>query len=428
MAVSISSHYRSILAVFEESTIGQPPGFTVSVPQGTQSGWSAADVADTAIRMRHIEAPVDWLKINKIEDESALDGVFAKNVMLDGLPSLEGGTIVLPLGGSDQTTADATQIADSSLARMLKNALGGHSRTNETVITSGADANTFDVTSTTNISDGDLVFASDTGDANKLWPVFIDSISTLTIDSRIDLPFTPANADILHAAHVFYPDPANLVPTGAGYTTLSLLYAKGGDTWEATGAHLEFVGITWERGAQAKMTFNVMASDGYLPDDAPDEPSSWTQSVEGSSGEAAGLNTYVRITNTGTSASVCVDAQGLDFKAGVPCTPMDVATSCTGVGRYGYSTAPGDTTLDLQVFMDTDYFDGMQANTTYRVELFQVGVEGQAWCVVLPEARITKTDYAEGNGVNMLSLSFMGYEQSSGTDAKTKAKFLFAVG
>lgn len=427
MAVDISTHFRSILAVYEESTSGEGPGYTVSIPQGTQAGWSAADVSEDAIRMRHIEASVDWMKITKVEDESLLDGVFAKNVMLDGLPDLSGGSIVFPLGGAGVATADAAQIAESSFGRCMRNAVGGYDRTNETAVTGAFDANTFDVTATTNISDGHIVAVSDNDDSDSLlWPTLIDSISSLELDCRIDLPFTPAASDICHACEVFYPDPAALNPSSVDYTTLSLLFAKGTQTWLSTGSQLEFTGIDWARGQQAKASFSVWGSQVYLPGTSPAEPSSWTQAVEGQSGEAAGLNTYFKITEVGTSASVCVDAQSLSFKAGVPVTPMDVATSCTGNGRFGYTTSPGDTMLDCQVFMDTAYFDGMDDNTRYRVELFQVGPEGQGWCVVLPNARLSKTDYAQGNGVNMLSLSFMGYEQPNGTDALTKAKWLFA--
>lgn len=427
MAVDISTHFRSILAVYEESASGQGPGYTAVLPQGTQAGWSASDIAGDAVRMRHVEASVDWMKITKIEDESLLDGVFAKNVMLDGLPDLSGGSIVIPIGGAGVTTADATQIAEQSFGRMMRNAVGGYDRTNETALTGGTDANTFAVTAVTNISDGHLVAVSDNDDADgKCYPVLIDSISTLTIDSRMDLPFTPAASDICHAAEVFYPDPDALNPSSVNYTTLSLLYAKGSQTWLATGGQLEFVGLDWARGAQAKASFNVWGSQVFLPGTAPAEPASWSGSVEGVSGEAAGLNTYFKVTPVGTTASVCVDAQSLSFKAGVPVTPMDVGTSCTGNGRFGYTTSPGDTTLDCQAFMDTAYFDGMDDNTRYRVELFQVGPEGQGWCIVLPNARLSKADYAQGNGVNMLSLTFMGYEQPDGTDALTKAKWLFA--
>lgn len=426
---TISTFHESTFAFFIETTEGQPPGYTVSLPYGTAAGWASAE-GSTAHRMRHFEADPTYIKNNVIEDPALVDSVFATNAPIVGLGPVDGGTIVLGLHGSGAATSDASQITETALMTFLEHCLGGLARGNTTTVAASVTSDTvWDATATTNIAEGQLVAMEDAGATGTLYSGLVTDVtgSQITLDEAPN--FTVATSDNVHAVATIYPDAKALQAGNGSYTTSSLLYQKGDHIWEAAGCKVQLDSISMARGEQPKVNFTAFAAEGFPPSGSGLSAPTWTGSVQGAPGVAVGAKTVLRISDNASAAYVCVDALSFEFEAGVPVVPMDIATQCNDnmEGRAGYTTQPAETTLTATVFLDTNWQDDFDALTDVEVTIEQQSEAGKFWCIKLPLASIMDVEYAQEGASNMHTLRFKARERS-GSSALTKAKFLLGVG
>lgn len=426
---TISTFHESTFAFFIETTEGQPPGYTVSLPYGTAAGWASAE-GTTAHRMRHFEADPTYIKNNIVEDPALVDSVFATNAPILGLGPVDGGAIVLGLHGQGAATSAASQITETALMTFLEHALGGLARGNTTAVAPSPTSDVvFDVDAVTNLAAGQLVAMEDAGATGVLYSGLITDVSTLQLTLDEAPNFTVAENDNVHAVATLYPDASALQAGNGSYTTSSLYYQKGSHIWEAVGCKVQLDSISMARGEQPKLNFTAFAAEAFPPSGTGLSAPSWSGSVQGAAGLTVGAKTVLRISDNASSAYVCVDALSFEFEAGVPVVPLDTATQCNDnmEGRAGYTTQPADTTLTATVFLDTAWQDDFDSLTDVEVTIEQQSAAGKFWCIKLPLASIMDVEYAQEGASNMHTLRFKARERS-GSTAITKAKFLIGIG
>ena len=429
---TISTFHESTFAFFIESTAGQPPGYSVSTPQGTGAGWASADTGGTADRLRHFVADPSFLRGVSIEDPALLDSVFGSNKPIIGLSNVEGGSLELGLHGSGAATSAASQISEIPLMTWLEHCLGGLARGNTTDVDATVTSDTdFEVTATTNLAVGQLIALEDTDATGTLYGARITALPGGTQVQIDEAPnFTVATGDNVHAVATLYPDADALQCGDAAYTTTSLYFQKGDHNWLGVGCKAQLDSISMARGEQPKCAFSLWAAKAYPPSSSSITAPVWTGSVEGIPGIPVGAKTVLRISDASSGAYVCVDALSFSFEAGVPVVPLDTSTQCNDnlEGRAGYTTEPANTMLTATVFLDTGWQDDFDSLQDLEVTIEQQSEAGKFWCIKLPLCNLMESpEYTQEAATNMQTLQFKARE-SSGSTALAKAKFLLGIG
>ena len=79
-----SSIHGTTFAFFVETNQGEPPGYSVSVPQGTSAAWASAEGTNCYRHIVH-EADPGWIQATDIENPQLVTGVLAENVPIAGV-------------------------------------------------------------------------------------------------------------------------------------------------------------------------------------------------------------------------------------------------------------------------------------------------------------------------------------------------------
>ena len=431
---TLSSH-GTTFAVFYETTPGQPPGYVaLTTPQGTAAGWASAE-GSTADRHRVHEADPSWLRRSNIEDPAVTPRVFAKNVPIAGLRTADGGSAVITLHGSEASTADSSQVSETSLMRILKHCLGGLKRGYTTDV-AAAPTSTVDysITSATGLEAGMFVGLEDADATGLVWPQRVLTISGTAITTDRVAPFTIAVNDVVHAAATAYIDTDALTNVDdADYQTVSILIQKNeGTPWLGVGGKMQLDSIEFPRNEVPRLSLSLYSSAAYAPGSDSISAPTWTGTVQGDSGNAVGARTYLYIQTFGSTTANCYDAESVAVEVGVPVVPIDTRTQCDELeGRAGYTTEAADTILSATVLLDTSWASGFDATTAYTVTYCRVGPAGDTWVVQLPKAYLKEAPtYADASGTQWHSLQFVAHEDAittGSTDELIKSKLLIGV-
>lgn len=426
-----STYFSSTFAFFKETTIGQPPGYTTSLPQGTQSGWQTAVNAGnpTSARLRVFEADPYFVRTSNIEDPALTTGPFTKNAPIPGLNSVEGGTLSIGLHGSEAETADASQVSLTTLMEMLQHSLGGIHRSNTTTL-SAVSAPNYTLDSDTNYAAGQIIALEDADNLGTLYAARVESLasSVFTIDELPD--FTLAVSDACHGAATIFPQASNLIKGGTDHSTYSLLWLKGNKVIEATGARLQLDSIQFPRNEQPKINFSVKAARGF-PWSSSNSIAfpTFTSTIAGQPGKPIGRKTVMRISEYGTNSYVCIPVESVEFEPGIETTFLPTVTQCDGAteGIAGFSFTPGDAILRVNLYMDGDHQDWFTDSQELEVTYEYQGAPGESWCIKLPKCRLNSSpEPSEGEGSLMDTLEFVALENSGSTDMLT-AHFLIGI-
>lgn len=273
------------------------------------------------------------------------------------------------------------------IAHLMQNAWGGIRLGYRTVLSGGSAAEP-DVEA----GDGGQYAAGD-------WGFFIDGSSTsgpgyfrkiesidtdtLTLWAGHDLPFTPANGDILGSVIQAYPHTSILVnPNNASHLTQSFL-AMGDladDAQQGAGCKLNLSAIEGlAPGEAAMLRFEGMATQ--IDNEAITQPSAGTPVGDAPLATATGDDTTVYISAVG-AALAAVEAQSVTVTPGINSQPIP----CVGgiEGRSGYTltaSSADETMIEVNVDYDDAWNTAFAAETRYQI-LIQVGnVPGRAFAV-----------------------------------------------
>jgi hypothetical protein len=416
-----TSRHPSLLAFAPESEQGTPPAdATAWVSEGT--------------RLRHIGESLDVAGVGQavVEDMRSQLYVYGLNQRVRGLRNTEFPFDAYLTGQGAATTA-TNQIAALDLATVLGHCLGGHHRSNTTVVTGGTALEPI-VTSVTNIAVGCLVFFVDTSAADNLpHPRRVVAIDTLTLTLDQELSFTPANGDVCHAMHTLYDDESVLVNSAVGPTTLSWLAQKGLaaalENFQFMGCKSQLSKIALGRGALPLLNFRTLAANFLAPDEAPNP--SWVAAPSGHAPVAIGPRTEWQYQTAGDDAANVVHCYSFDLEVGVPVVPIDTNGEVQDnmQGRQAYTTAPGDTIIKLGMDFTNAAWTDFDASTLKYLRFSKLAPAGQLITLYFPSCELANSPKRGINGdVSAVDLELRSHPNTSGATALERAKVLIGIG
>ena len=421
MVAPANSIHARTLAIYYEVTPGLPPGFvTVTLPGGSAAAWAALEGGNVD-RLHHFEALPAPLKQSTIADPRVTDRVRKRFQMIKGLRNADGLSLVIGLHGSGSVTADTMTVTETGLMRLLEHCMGGlHLGNSTTVDVTVGDDFDYDVVSDTNLIHGAMVAIEDTDATGRLHPQRIltrDGAGAITTDQ--DLPFTLVAADIVNAVAVAYVDPDALVnPSDANASFVSVLIEEAGRAWEGVGGALQLDSIEFPRNDVPRFNITGMFSNVFPPSDGSPGLVTWTGVITGEAGIATGADSKLHIQDKGTTTTQCFDVVGtVTVNPGINRIRIEVDTECDEnlQGTAGYTTDPGETTIEVPVILDpVEWQDGFDTDQRYNVKWYQVAPAGSGWVVQMPDGELQEApEFGEANEIGIHNLKFVGHEDES---------------
>jgi hypothetical protein len=433
----------SLLTYFPETTQGTPPA--------NAAAWIASGV-----RLRHIAETLDVSGVERtlLTDERNQSRVFASELRIESIDNPEFPFAVYA-HGTGATTAAGAQIATTApgyqLGLLLGHALGGITRgySNECLV--GSTTTVLNVTDASDHTVGEFVAveyatAFSPYPDGTAWPrriIELDTGSTpntITLDQA--LPQAPAAADPIHGCLVMYPDEDVIADSSAASgRTRSYLVQKGlpaagagvREAWEFRGCVETLQNFQWERGADMRFAFQVMAGSHGSPETAP-WPTAWAANAElGLATLAFTPLTELWMVTEGVSTNTLVQISRFEVEPGVPRVRNETVT--TGAanmhGTYGYSTAPAETLVTLAVtpFGLAQWTD-QRASTYKTARLARLGPAGSGIAVHFERLSHVVTPKREAKGTNTdVMVQFKAHEVSElGTTTELQqAKFCIVM-
>lgn len=342
------------------------------------------------------------------------------------------GVVEVPLSfylhGVGGVTAVDDQVAQTHLMDIFVNAIGGVDRPFSRDITAAADAHTITVSDATGYSVGSAVAVEDTtspisAHAGNVYIREIRDISgnILTLDE--DLPFTPANGDIAHAAATAYTDEDVLVDSsGAAGRTWSWWIQKGdavNEIWMLRGSRVELKLGSF--GKNTPPTFEAMIKAAYFEHEGLVAPT-WTAVPQGFAPRAIGRGTTLSIRKwTGDplappTAIANLHASEVQVELGVPATPVETVTE---VEEYmqGLAAFSMDAAVEAGLKIKTapylqEYGLALEEEALYSVRYAHNGPPGYAWAIEMPVCRLIEyPTHAEVGVVGGQMLAFKAIER-----------------
>lgn len=374
---------------------------TVATPPADAAAWiTAVGSLTTGGRLRIIGETLDLSSFKQamIDDMRSQEVVLGDEPMVYGIKGGVEFSFEAYLCGHGLDTSASSQVAQTAMGLFLLTCLGGQDRSNSTVLSGGGhSATVINVASHANIVAGSHIKVEDTDDSGRSWPrrVLDNTAGALTLDEA--LPFTPADNDLVHGAHTFYPAEAALIDSNSSGRTLSFLLSKGEsgsnrEHYVARGCKPILESIELSRNGLPRLKFRVLVGSFISPEAAP-EPT-WVSDPEGGAPLAIGPDTKVRYNNTGSTTSTMIHVAEFAFSTGIESVPHDTLTEAdSGMpGRASYGLTVGKSTVDFTVFPyaqqhHTDFNSAQQKQLRFA----RVGTEQRAWALTIPRLEIVET-------------------------------------
>ena len=434
-----SSIHGTTFAFFVETNQGEPPGYSVSVPQGTSTAWASAEGTNCYRHIVH-EADPGWIQATDIENPQLVTGVLAENVPIAGVGSADGGSLALTFHGSEAATSAASQVSSTSLMELLEVCLGGLVRGNTTDVDASVTSDiSYDIVASTNLQAGQLIAVEDADNLGSLYPQRIQTISSESITTSRDISdFAIATGDNVHAVATLYPDADALSDcSDALYKTISVLIEKNGTQWEATGCVPQLDSIEFPRNGVPTLNMSLMSGGVFPPGPNGIAVPTWTGSIQGDAGQAVGVKTRMHIQAHGTTTDICYDVGGVTLTPGLPRQRVETVTQCDATleGTAGFTLGRASTMLEVSVLLNptnsTLFETAFKNKTAFELTYYHVNEAGKCWCVHLPKAYIKNKVYAEQSETKWYTLSFVAHEDSTITNASNpelaRARFLLGI-
>jgi hypothetical protein len=354
-----------------------------------------------------------------------------------GLPTADGGSIVMRLWGSATTYAAGDPKVQSPIGHILAHCLGGSSL--------GGDGEVDSVTSQTilvlaagegaNLLVGQIIGIEDADDLGRIFPAVLTAVATDTITLDRVMPFTVAIGDKIYGAETaFYAQAPLTNPDDADYETVSLIYCKGPNTWMAGGGHLALTSIAFERGMQPKLNLEVLAARGYPPGvtGGISGTPTYTGTIQGFTDVLAiGRDTKCRLATDGATTTSEVSLFSFALSVGCPVIAQDGVTEATSgmVARLGYRTEPAATTMTIVVALADAEQTRWTAGTRLTCTYYQVAGVGACWAIHGRNGFLMAPPKPVLDGVNKyeLVIQFSDADADTGTTELSFSKILIGL-
>jgi hypothetical protein len=420
-----TSQYPSSLAFFQETTQGTPPA--------DAAAWLAS-----GRRIRHIAESVDpsGLQRQVVEDMRSQTSIFGLNRKVKGLRGVQQPAKIYATG-SGTSTSGGSQIQLTDLMRVLQHAFGGLHRSNSTVLAGGSHTTqTINVSSTTNIIVGCLIAVSDTSAGGLPVVRQVTGIDTLELTLDRELPFTPADGDVVSAMATVYIDEAVLADSngGGGPYTHSVHIQKGLaaalENWQLHGCKWQINSIDLPRGGLPTFDATIFAASFLGPNDAPSP--AWTVAATGNAPVAIGPDTEVHLGDFGDPAVANIHVSSCNVSFGVPVIVVETVTEVQDnmEGTAGYATGPADTTVALGIVpMASSWWDDFDDNASKVFHWTKRAAAGGIFSILVPNCEIAAQPSRGAVGaVSQANLELRAFPNLLDTTAIASSKILIGIG
>lgn len=352
----------------------------------------------------------------------------------------------LKMHGTGVATVVDSQVAETSLSKVLAHCMGGSHRTYTREILSGTTTViTFAADKTVGYVPGCLVAFEDTtapadADEGKLHFRRVIAVDATTITLSEELPFTPAADDLAHGTITIHCDEAWLEDAVEEAGTASWLIKKtklGTDyLWEVLGSVASFSIANLSRGQLPEVALAVLGANfKHSGEDGLTDPTPGT--ALGKPQLSMGIDAQMLLGVYGNDTLTRVDYNQAAFDVGF--TRERVETGSENIdmfhGMSTYTVGVGDTkaTLTLVPFSPA-YYGYLENGTDLRWTLYQPGPgsgAGKAWALHMPRVQVSKTPgRADVNNVHAstVEISAMIADDATGGSLADLEKSPFLIG
>lgn len=402
-ATAVSSHPVQH-AIFYETTFATPPA--------NAAAWASGE-GTTVDRFRCLTAmDTGSMRQASVQDTRLKASFQDEDNPIPGLRNVEVGGLSVVLHGAESETSDTSQVSETGFMRLLEHVTCGLSRGTSSVVDVTVNSDTdFDVTGSPGLDEGLFFWIEDANGDGTCEPVRVltTSSSNITIDRAPN--FTVAQGDKMHGAVQAYIDENALTDwTDANASTVSMLLERFGTSWTMIGGVLQLDTIELPRGDQPRLNLSSMFCQVEPPGDSGGVDPTWTGAVQGDAGLPVGVKTKVHVQDVGTTTRNVLDVISGTVNWGFPRARAETITEATdnAEGTAGYTAEKAQTTIELEVLIDTDHQDDWDTSQEKIVTIWQQAAAGDCWAIhasraVLMEA--PETGEAGQNG--RMTLRFM---------------------
>ncbi len=390
------------LAIFDETTPGTPPA--------NAAAWqsqSSVQVITDSVDVSNIGPTV-------VADMRSQINAQGKELNLEGLREGEFPYKVYA-SGTGATTAAGAQVAETVLARILENALGGMHRSNSTACTAGSTTS-ITVTADTNFAEGGHIAWQHPTTGELYIRQLMEESSANVWELDEALPQAAANTDVIHGCTTLYIDPDVLANSNSSGRQLSYLIQFGSpaiseaETWVTMGCVNGLNGLSWPRNQNPELDISVQYANCTLPHESPPTGMTWAADPLGVAPAVVGPNGRVWMQDVGTTTAASFCLASMELTPGVPRVRVPTVTESAANmhGTCHYSVGKIDPTVSIVLEnFGTDEMDDWAAGQlkAFRV---QAGTQpGFCFAVSMPNAEIAtvpKRATSEGNSARKVDL------------------------
>jgi len=409
------------IAFADESAQGTPPA--------DSAAWAAAGV-----RLRLI-APLDVSDIEQtmIEDARNTD-LIQGGTDVQMIKGTKGGskTLTFAFPGSEASTTDGTQVAETEISKALNRAFGGTWRGYATTAkTAGAHTTTaIELTSATGYDEGGYLNYIDSNGYSNVRKITDLTGAVATVDEVF--PETPVDLQKVAPVIVHYIDEAVLKDSnGAGGPYTQSWHLRVGEATGSDGASHVLRGsvaqlASIEMGKNQALQFSLDIIYASFDDPLTAPAVTWGANAEGgAAGIPIGPNVHCFLQDKGTTTASSVAVNDVSLQAGIPRiaeeSVCEVQDGMEGVARYGLGR--GDTMLSLNVIpYDTGYQTDFNAGTAKVCRISSRGAEGSNFGIELSNAEIIASPkVVNGQALANTGLQLKGHPDTTNSAAGTAA-------
>jgi len=409
---------------------------------GTGQANAAAYVADegTDTFRHYVAEKVDpgFIEEGTIVDPRNVSSHYQTYASIKGLRSVEGGSMMITAAGSGSAVANGSQIDETGLMEILRNALGGLHRSNTTGLTAVTNDTTFELTANTNYAAGQLLAFEDDDDTDNL--LHVRQLLTLSGSdgtTQADLPFVLGTSDTVHALATLYPDADILEdPDNANHLTHTVGIDRNGKVHLVHGCSFDFNAFSWDRSDVAKFGFGIMGGSISPPGDGGfDSSPAWTGTVQGNAGIVIGCSAELVLQARGNTTAVYRQPIEFSFTPGVPRVALPVTTSINAgmCAIRGHGAGTADTEVQIRFYSDdeessNEFQNAWDNATEYYATMYLKTTAGKTIAVHCQRLVPSKPPtHSNGDVATEITTFWRARELDSGT-AMAKAKFHVGIG
>lgn len=332
-------------------------------------------------------------------------------------------------------TATTGALTENWLYTLLSKGLGtGDSGSSGSTVNAATDADTFTtVANPADFAAGSVMRVGAKTDARaKGAAAVVSSVSGTTVELLTALPAAPANADVVYATLMVYPDSDGFTDQGGTTRTLRFIASNldTGAQWHMVGCQLVGLSVNIDIGSIPTITWRYKCA--YWERGADTTPSAVAMAAQ-LAGPWAGADLFYQTVGTTTRSTITTHGMTLDIDLGT-------IEHRTNDGAAVYQTLTGFTrthcraNLTIRCMLDTAYetlFDSDGTSATHKHVLAQSSTaDGRVFGFYMPRTYImgNRPSREDVDGLTGVSFTLCSREGATTTNDLTRSPIRFFIG